>query len=80
MVLPPAVNIGGLATPAAQGGHNNGVSANSATTAWLCGTSQGISQQTRPFRSGYRPHPQIMKDENEKVLQCIIWAMESLVC
>ena len=60
--------------------HNNGVSANSAPTAWLCGTSQGKSQQTRPFRSGCRPHPQIMKDENEKVLQCIVWAMESLVC
>ena len=69
-----------LLTPAAQAGHNNGVSANSAPTAWLCGTSQGKSQQTRTFRSGCRPHPQIMKDENEKVLQCIVWAMESLVC
>ena len=79
MVLPPAVNVGGLAMPAAQAGHNNVVSANSAPNAWLCGTSQEKSKQTRPFRSGCRFHPQIMKDD-EKVLQCIVWPMESLVC
>lgn len=33
-----------------------------------CGASQGKSQQTRPFKSGCRPYPQIMEDENKRVL------------